>query len=314
MGATLSMLGMYNYDNTIFDNMVVPDTIDFEVLRDNLLMEISDFSVIYTDFQFLKFAIGAWSKKELPIWNKLLETTKYEYNPIHNYDRTEEVVDNEIRNLSKSNTQTRDLRASNNEIRNLSGSNNETRNLTGSINETRNLTYDETDILDAKNKTSHESETSGTTTNNGKDITNEYNVAFNSTTPTLAKKVETELGSGNENSGTVKYTTEVEEHSLRDKSNTEKGTVTNATADSGTINTSRSDNGTINNSMTDNGTITNNDTDTGTITNTHTVRAHGNIGVTTTQQMIEAEREVVKFNLMDYIINSFKCKFCILLY
>ena len=46
----------------------------------------------------------------------------------------------------------------------------------------------------------------------------------------------------------------------------------------------------------------------------HSGRVHGNIGVTTSQQMLEAEREVVKFNVMDYIINEFKNRFCILLY
>ena len=40
----------------------------------------------------------------------------------------------------------------------------------------------------------------------------------------------------------------------------------------------------------------------------------GNIGVTTTQSMIREEREIDTFNLMDYIIDSFKKRFCILVY
>lgn len=43
-------------------------------------------------------------------------------------------------------------------------------------------------------------------------------------------------------------------------------------------------------------------------------RETGNIGITTTQQMIKEEREVDKFNLMEYIINSFINKFCLLVY
>lgn len=42
--------------------------------------------------------------------------------------------------------------------------------------------------------------------------------------------------------------------------------------------------------------------------------ARGNIGVMSTQQMIEMQREVVKFNLMDYIIDDFKQRFCLLVY
>lgn len=40
----------------------------------------------------------------------------------------------------------------------------------------------------------------------------------------------------------------------------------------------------------------------------------GNIGVTTTQQMIREEREVATFNTIDYITQSFKKRFCIMIY
>ena len=43
-------------------------------------------------------------------------------------------------------------------------------------------------------------------------------------------------------------------------------------------------------------------------------RMWGNIGVTTTQQMIEEERRISKFNITDYIIDSFKRRFCLLIY
>ena len=46
----------------------------------------------------------------------------------------------------------------------------------------------------------------------------------------------------------------------------------------------------------------------------HSARIHGNIGVTTSQQMIEAERSVVQFNMIDFITDSFKEAFCLLVY
>lgn len=55
-------------------------------------------------------------------------------------------------------------------------------------------------------------------------------------------------------------------------------------------------------------------TTTGNDTFTRSGFARGNIGVTTTQEMIEAERNVVKFNIVDYIVDSFKTRFCILVY
>lgn len=53
-------------------------------------------------------------------------------------------------------------------------------------------------------------------------------------------------------------------------------------------------------------------TDTGTITHERTEQ--GNIGLTSTQELIEKQREVVKLNLMDIIINDFKQRFCLGVY
>ena len=69
---------------------------------------------------------------------------------------------------------------------------------------------------------------------------------------------------------------------------------------------------------TENGSITNtekenvNDGRTG--KHTKTGRAHGNIGVTTSQQMIQSERDLVVFNLYDVIANSFIENFCLMVY
>lgn len=43
-------------------------------------------------------------------------------------------------------------------------------------------------------------------------------------------------------------------------------------------------------------------------------RMWGNIGVTTTQQMIKEQRDIVEFNITDYIIESFIKRFCLLIY
>ena len=82
------------------------------------------------------------------------------------------------------------------------------------------------------------------------------------------------------------------------------GTITDA--HTGTITDAHT--GTI--TDTDTGTINHDTTDTGSITTTRT----GNIGVTSTQSLIKEQREVVQFNIMDYIINDFKNRFCLLVY
>ncbi len=47
---------------------------------------------------------------------------------------------------------------------------------------------------------------------------------------------------------------------------------------------------------------------------TEKIRAHGNIGVTTSQQMLEAELNLAKWNLTEKIVDVFKHEFCILVY
>lgn len=49
-------------------------------------------------------------------------------------------------------------------------------------------------------------------------------------------------------------------------------------------------------------------------TRKHRARMFGNIGVTTTQEMIESERRVVSFDIADIIAKEFRQQFCIAVY
>lgn len=55
-------------------------------------------------------------------------------------------------------------------------------------------------------------------------------------------------------------------------------------------------------------------TDAENVTHTYTERTHGNIGVTTSQQMIQSERDLVRYDFYMEIVNSFKREFCLLVY
>ena len=46
-------------------------------------------------------------------------------------------------------------------------------------------------------------------------------------------------------------------------------------------------------------------------TYSHKLRAYGNIGVTTTQEMLEAQRKLVRYNVYNEIADSFKEEFCL---
>ena len=94
--AMLSLMGMYSWDDTLFDDMSFPESFTQEakeVFVNNLLMECAELEVLYTDWNFLKFAIDNWSAKEVISWNRYYAAMAAQYNPIQNYDRTELTTD-----------------------------------------------------------------------------------------------------------------------------------------------------------------------------------------------------------------------------
>ena len=93
MPATMSLLGLYNWDATILDGLVVPVGVDRETVINNLLRECAELEIIYPQPDALKFFITEWAKERLPVWNRLEATLHYEYDPISNYDRKEEWTD-----------------------------------------------------------------------------------------------------------------------------------------------------------------------------------------------------------------------------
>ena len=92
MGGNMSVLGLYNWDNTLFDNLSVPNEFssdDTSLLIDNIVLESAELEVIYPNFDFMKAAIGAWSAKEVITWQRIYNAMVADYNPIENYNRVE---------------------------------------------------------------------------------------------------------------------------------------------------------------------------------------------------------------------------------
>ena len=244
MRATLDLLGIYRIDNTVLDLLEVPEDgdgnelIDKDTLKDNLLMDTAEMEILYPDASFLKLAIGSWSKKQVPIWTELYNSTQFEYNPIWNVDGT--VV--EERDLAGTDYRTDD--------------------------HTTERTHDDS-MERTHDDTLERTHDDTLTTDN--DV-----YGYNSSTAAPESKVTAD------HDGTI--------------TDAHTGTITDA--HTGTI------------TDTDTGTINHDTTDTGSITTTRT----GNIGVTSTQSLIKEQRDVVQFNIMDYIINDFKNRFCLLVY
>lgn len=249
MRATLSLMGMYEYDNTILDFFHYPDkweTVDKDVFVNKLLLDTAELEVLYPDANIFKTAIKYWSAAEVQNWNKLYDTTVLKYNPIWNKDGTVTEIEKHVKNNNY------------------------------------------TDVTDGKiadhsvTKGNQNTETSGNEKTNTTNNTNEKDYVFGFNSESAAQSGQT------------------------------------VTDDTGRTNTDRSENIKTNNSANTDATTTNNTNfkhdEKENIDREYTRTEQGNIGITTTQQMINEEREVDKFNLMDYIIDRFKQRFCLLVY
>lgn len=242
MRASLSILGLYQRDPTLFDELELPGDMNKDVLIDSILYEAASLEAYYPDPNFMKFMIGRWSFMNQSIWQKLYDTTVLEYNPIYNYDRTEEWTENE---------------------KMLDG-----RTAASTETETRNLKTGETSRTDSNGDVT----TTGT-------MKTELNVSgYNEVTFTPSEETIETPDTMTSNNVIVDGT--------RDSINT--GTVSIDKKDTESLDRKRD--------------------------NLRTGRAFGNIGVTTTQQMIQQERETVTFNMYKVITDSFVDRFCLMVY
>lgn len=337
MQARLSIMGLYLYDNTIFDGFTVP-TIDKtlytddteihnklvfnkDVFLDKLLFECADMSCIYTNPDTVKRMIAVWSQFYNYNWTKLMTTAALKYNPIWN-------VDANIRNE-------------------------DTDSQTGENTNSTTTTKTKTTTNSGTDTTNYGKVTTGKETNTGDDITT-YGKTDNITTSSTEKyepgtedidyynqsaaerteTTTTKIGSFNSNGlatqqevSTV-HPTKVIRHTSYGEGDKRTGSGTSAETLGGT------DKLTHGHTIDDKETLSGADTfvhghaiaesesetvsDSGTNETSretvHTERRTGNIGVTMTQQMIEKEREIAVFSIYDVIIESFKENFCVLVY
>lgn len=89
----MTLIGLYNYDNTIFDLLTVPEGLTKDTLVNNILLRSSEFEVLYPDPDFMKSAIGDFSNAWQPTFERWVNALALEYNPLENYDRKEDWTD-----------------------------------------------------------------------------------------------------------------------------------------------------------------------------------------------------------------------------
>lgn len=218
MQSKITLTGMYNFDNSLFDNLVLPAGIDKNIVVNRILNKSEEFELVYSDFDYLKDRIGIWGEIWERTFKKWYEALQLEYNPLDNYDRHEIYTD----------THKRDYK--DNEKENSSTtSSTTTESDSSSTTEQKVSAYDETDYSDKQY------EESGATTG--------------------------QSGSGSA-SGNIN----------RDYKGDSNETIK------------------------------------------HEAHLYGNIGVTTSVQMLREQLDVVTFNLYEHISDIFIDEFCILVY
>lgn len=112
--AILSILTLYNYDNSIFDGLTAPEGFtedERDALIANILVECAELEVLIADPDAMKQAIKFWSVKQAPIWQHLYDTTQYDYNPIWNKDGTYKEI--ETRDLASTGQTINDVKGFN---------------------------------------------------------------------------------------------------------------------------------------------------------------------------------------------------------
>lgn len=277
----MSLWGLYNYDPSILTALWLPSELELD--RDKfiqaLLVDCLDLEVVYPDPNFMRNAIRAWSYAMGDSWVRIKTALYASYSPIENYNRTETWNDSNSRTEKWTDGNTRTSSDTDTSSQTVNGSDHNTR------------TDDTKSVLNGT--TGH----NGTVTGNNGSTTTQSAMAYNDNTWKGQTKEEVTANTSN--------------------TTNETGSNNSTQTDTGTVKNDGTHNETTTGNVTRSGSVTDAGSRDGTIgdTGSRTGNVHGNIGVTTNQQMIEAELNLRVNNQLTYIIiNQFKQKFCLLVY
>ena len=86
--AKLTLIGMNNYDSSLFDNLRF-ENVDHETLVNTILLNCGEFEVLYPNIETLKNMFTLFSNKWSRTVSKWVSALNTEYKPLENYDRYE---------------------------------------------------------------------------------------------------------------------------------------------------------------------------------------------------------------------------------
>ena len=274
-------------DDTILNGIILPTGLSLEILKNNIILECAELEVIYSAPSFFRWAVDCWAIKELPIWERMWNAIQTQYNPLENYDRTEITTETGSHSIDRSESET--------------GSHDLDRTETGTGSHSKTDSYTDNVDKDSTSSGTTHSETTGSTSNN------HFVYGFNDNAQ-VKQSSDTGTDSTVTNGTTSATGTE-------DTETTHSGSESGTTNSSLTVDESGSTTGSKTGEETGSTTGSRTGEETGSNTVTRNSRIHGNIGVTTSQQMLTAELELDrKINMYNIITKDFKNRFCIMMY
>lgn len=280
--AKITLIGMYNYDQTLFDLLTLPTGIDKNTLIDNILIRSGEFEVLYPDMDYLKFSIGAWSRKWRPTFDRWQKALEIEYDPLDNYNRIEEWSEIGNKKGSESSDASGSETEGHAESRSDSISGNDTENTSGST----------------TNKELQVGSSSGSTSGTTSSTTDTDKSAYDSAT--LVNVEELRVSGADASSNTAATSMSISGLKLdsvvvsRIKSELQSGTTS--------IDISKAHTEKLKKALEEMNNLK------------HLGRIHGNIGVTTSQQMLKSELDLGYWNIYEKITDLFLTEFVIPIY
>ena len=288
--AKLTTISMYQYNEHLFDGLTFPEGIDKDIAISQILTRSGEFEVLYPNPTFYSQMITFWGKKHYRTFEKWIEGLSEEFNPLYNYDRFEEYLDERKGIDSKAGKVTHNAA---------------TQETTESSHEGASSTND---IENVSNTSSAKTGTSGTRTAiNAENVTNDATTenqvsAFDSSTYSPDKKTiqdgaQITNGTSSESSGTDSTSSgSSETSSARGSSGTESEKDTGNRMGTSAEERNESENRT------------------NAETTKHSAHLYGNIGVTTSAALLREFLDVERWNIYEQIADLFVDEFCIMVY
>ena len=209
----ITLIGLENFlnpDHSVFEKMQLPYGIDKDTLIGSILMRCQEFEVLYSDPYFLMDAVNIWSRKHYWTFDKWVKAINIQYEPLFNYDRTEEWTDDHTGDYSREGA--------------ASGSSQDSNSSSGTLTHSEKA-YNDTDYVG------------------------------------VSQDASSNTGSGS-------------------------GSFSNSNSDEGSDKSK----------------------------NIHKGRMFGNIGIVSSQQMLQSELDVARWNMYEHIADLFCSEFCVMVY